>query len=87
MPVNLHVRDVPDPVHQTLVERAQRKGMSLRQYTIEVLTQHCRLPTLEEWLCELGSLEPVQTSTSGAEAVERSRDDDDLAVLHDAADP
>ena len=85
MTVNLHVRDVPASVHETLVRRAERKGMSLRQYTIEVLSEHCSLPTVEMWLDELGRLQPVETFTSAAEAVEEARTEDDLAVL--GADP
>ena len=57
MVVNLHV-NVSDDIHETLVHRAERKGMSLRQYTIEVLTEHCSLPTLDEWLDEIAHLEP-----------------------------
>lgn len=83
MTVNLHVRDVPDEVHESLTQRAEHRGMSLRQYTIEVLAEHCALPTLEAWLDEAHRLEPVKTSMSGAEAVELSRNEDDLAVLHD----
>lgn len=81
MTVNLHVRDVPDDIHETLVHRAERKGMSLRQYTIEVLTEHCSLPDLDEWLDEIARLEPVDISTSAADAVAESRREDDLAVL------
>lgn len=81
MTVNLHVRDVPDSVHETLVRRAERQGMSLRQYTIKILSEHCSLQTVDQWLDELGRLGPVETSTSAAEAVEESRKEDDLAVL------
>lgn len=81
MPINLHVRDVPEPIHETLVQRAERKGMSLRQYTIEVLAEHCALPSVDEWLDELHRLTPVTTSMSAAVALERSREEDDLAVL------
>lgn len=59
--------------------------MSLRQYTIEVLAEHCALPTLDEWLDELHELAPVETSMSAAEAVEDSRREDDLAVLRASA--
>lgn len=82
MTVNLHVRDVPDQVHETLTQRAEYKGMSLRQYTIEVLAEHCALPTLDDWLDEFHRLKPVKISTSGAEAVEQARQEDDQAVLH-----
>lgn len=58
MAVNLHVRDVPDHIHETLVHRAERKGMSLRQYAIEVLAEHCSLPALDEWLDDIARLEP-----------------------------
>lgn len=81
MTVNLHVRDVPDQIHESLSRRAARKGMSLRQYTIEVLAEHCALPTLDAWLDEVRHLEPVETSTAGVEAVTESRLEDDRAVL------
>lgn len=85
MTVNLHVRNVPESLHETLVQRAERKGMSLRQYTIEVLAEHCALPSLDEWLDELGRLKPIKASMSGAKAVEESRGEDDLAVLRASA--
>lgn len=85
MTVNLHVRNVPEEVHERLIRRAERKGMSLRQYTIDVLAEHCALPTLDDWLEEFHRLAPARTSVSGAEAVEASREDDDLSVLHGRA--
>lgn len=81
MTVNLHIRDVPDDIHETLAQRAEGKGVSLRQYAIEVLAEHCSLPTLDEWLDEFAQMEPVKTSMSAAEAVETSRCEDDLTVL------
>lgn len=80
MPTSLHIRDVPDSVHRTLVERADRRGMSLRQYTLEILTEHLSLPTLDEWLDDLGSLPPGAAATSAADAVRLSREADDDAV-------
>lgn len=80
MTVNLHVRDVPDHVHATLVQRAERSGMSLRQYAIEVLAEHCALPSLDEWLDEVRELRPAGVRTSGAQAVEEAREADDLEV-------
>lgn len=77
MPTTLHIRDVPDPIHATLAERAQARGMSLRQYTIAVLREHCALPTLDEWLSSVEELPPVATPVSGAEAVQRAREADD----------
>lgn len=83
MPTNLHVRDVPDEVHAALVARAERAGMSLRQYTIEVLEEHCALPTLGDWLGGLAALPPAEGGMSAAEAVRRSREEDDAEVLRE----
>jgi plasmid stability protein len=80
MPTNLHIREVPDPVHAALVARARRRGMSLRQYTIQVLEDHCALPALGDWLDGLAALPPVEGAPA-AEAVERSREEDDREVL------
>jgi len=77
----LNVRDLPDQLHQILSARAARRGASLRQYTIEVLAAHCSLPTMEEWLSEVEALTPAQGGASGAEAVERAREDDDAEVV------
>ena len=82
MPKTLNVRDVPEELHRVLAARAVRRGMSLRQYTIEVLTAHCRLPTMEEWLSDVETLTPAGGDVSGAEAVELARRDDDAQVVH-----
>lgn len=80
MPTNLHIREVPDTVHSALVARAERRGMSLRQYTIQVLEDHCALPALDDWLDGLAALPPVDGAPA-ADAVRRSREDDDREVL------
>lgn len=80
MPTNLHIREVPDAVHATLVARAERRGMSLRQYTIQVLEDHCALPALDDWLDGLAELPPVEGAPA-AEAVRRTREEDDREVL------
>jgi hypothetical protein len=74
MGVHLQVRDVPDELHRILRRRAAARGWSLRQYALEVLREHCQLPTLDEWLDELGRLTPVALSASAAEAVHQARE-------------
>lgn len=82
MPINLHIRDVPDTVHSALTARAERRGMSLRQYAIRVLEEHCALPAVDDWLDELAAMPPAGTAVgSAAEAVRRSREEDDSEVL------
>jgi plasmid stability protein len=87
MAVHLQIRDVPDKLHRTLRRRAAKRGLSLRQYTLEVLRDHCRQPTVDEWLDELGKLRPVSLSTSAAEAVREAREADDAALEHALARP
>jgi len=82
MPRTLNIRDVPDELHRVLVVRAARRDTSLRQYTIEVLTAHCAVPTMEEWLSEVAALTPAGGDVAGDEAVEQAREDDDAELLH-----
>jgi hypothetical protein len=83
MAVHLQIRDLPDEIHHTLRQRAETRGLSLRQYTLEVLREHCQEPTLDEWLDGLSRLPPVPFSTPAAEAVHQSREADE-ALLVDA---
>jgi len=63
------------------VRRAASRGMSLRQYVIEVLTAHCALPTVDEWVDQLKTLAPAPNDVSGADAVRHARDEDDAEVI------
>jgi len=81
MAVHLQIRDLPDELHQTLRRRAARRGLSLRQYALEVLQDHCRLPTLDEWLDGLDRLTPVSLPFPAAEAVRDAREADETALV------
>jgi antitoxin FitA len=81
MSVHLQIRDLPDEVHETLRCRASKRGLSLRRYALEVLQEHCRQPTVDEWLDSLHSLTPITSTASGAEAVRRSREADETALV------
>jgi plasmid stability protein len=87
MPINVHVRDVPEAVHATLTARAERAGMSLRQYVIEVLRDHAALPALDDWLDGLAALPPVELGAPAAEAVHAAREEDDAEVLRERRGP
>ena len=45
---NVLVRDLPEDVHHTLVERAKAAGTSLQQYVSNELTKLARTPDLDE---------------------------------------
>lgn len=87
MSVHLQIRDVPDKLHKTLRRRAAKRGLSLRQYALEILRDHCVQPTMDEWLDELSKLTPVSLSTSAAEAVRKAREADDTALGDALAHP
>lgn len=81
MAVHLQIRDLPADLHRALRQRAVKRGLSLRQYTLEILQEHCRLPTLDDWLDDLHQLPRVPLSTSAAEAVRQAREADETALL------
>lgn len=81
MPISLHIRELPDSVHESLQARARIRGMSLRQYTMEVLADHCQAPTVGEWLAEIRRLPPAQPRTPAAEALSQAREAEDIEVL------
>jgi hypothetical protein len=54
--------------------------MSLRQYCVRVLSEHCALPTVNDWLDGLSALPDVNGAISGAEAVAAAREADDEMV-------
>jgi hypothetical protein len=81
MTVHLQIRDVPDEIHQLLQQRAEARGLSLRQYALEVLREHCRQPTLDEWLDGLRQLTPVATSISPAKALQDAREAEEVALV------
>ena len=81
MPVHLQIRDLPDELHQILRRRAAARGLSLRQYTLEVLREHSQQPTLDEWLDGLSQLTPVSLSTPAATAVRQAREAEDAALV------
>lgn len=49
----MHLRDVPDHVHDELQRRAAASAMSLRQYTVKVLDEHCSALTIDDWIARV----------------------------------
>lgn len=80
MAVHLQIRDLPAELHQTLRQRATRRGVSLRQYALEVLREHCQQPTLDDWLDDLHRLPPVSISPA-AEIVRQVREAEEIALV------
>jgi acyl-CoA hydrolase len=74
---NITIRDVPPAVHQRLVQRAAKRGQSLQQYLVDLLTQLTAAPTMDEWLDEVDAFHATFDP-----AVDRSFDD--VGYLHAA---
>ena len=81
MSVHLQIRDLPDEIHEVLRQRAAARGLSLRQYALAVLREHCQQPTLEEWLDGLRWLTPVTTSISPVKALQEAREAEEVALV------
>ena len=50
---NVLVRDLPDDVHRTLVDRARAEGTSLQRYLTTELTRLARTPSLGEIIADI----------------------------------
>lgn len=53
---NILVRDVPEPVHARLVERAAAQGMSLQRYLVQALEQVAGRITVADAVAEWEAL-------------------------------
>lgn len=54
---SVHIRDLPDDVHATLRRRAKEQGQSLQQYLLAELCRLAAVPTLEDVLKRLDTLD------------------------------
>ncbi|WP_316690116.1 hypothetical protein [Pseudonocardia sp. H11422] len=68
--VDLNIRALPADVHRALVGRAAARGMSLRAYVVEVLSEHAALPTVDEWLAEVAALPAARTTVPATELLD-----------------
>ena len=90
MSINMHIRDVPEHVHEELQQRAAAAGMTLRQYTVKILEEHVATSTMDEWMERIARrrarwlAEGRHVSVDAAEAVRAARydDDDGRSELH-----
>lgn len=80
MAVHLQIRDLPDEIHGTLRRRAEGRGVSLRQYALEILREHCLMPTTDDWLDGLERLTSVPLDRSTAAVIGEAREEDEAAL-------
>jgi antitoxin FitA len=74
MPKMIQIRHVPDAVHRKLKIRAATKGMSLSDYLMLEISELAKLPTMEDWLDEIATREPVELRESAAVTIRKMRE-------------
>jgi len=63
---NVQIREVPDDVHNELVQRAERAGQSLQQYLSAQLASIAATPTLDDVLERIENRSKGQLSKADA---------------------
>jgi plasmid stability protein len=74
MPKMIQIRHVPDAVHRKLKARAATKGMSLSDYLMLEINEIAKLPTMDDWLDEVATHEPVELREPAAVTIRRIRE-------------
>jgi hypothetical protein len=69
----IRIRNVPDQLHRELKSRAALNGMTLSYYLLGELRALAARPTMQEWLAESETWEPVETDLSSADALALER--------------
>ena len=74
MPKMIQIRNVPDEVHRELKVRAARRGQTLSEYLLRLVTRDVSRPSREEVLDRIAAREPWNLSRSSAELIREERD-------------
>jgi hypothetical protein len=77
----IQVKNVPADLHAELKRRAERAGMTIRDYVLALIARDQQRPTLDEWLEAVASDEPVNLLESAAEAVRAARNEREQELL------
>lgn len=70
----IQVRNVPEPLHRELVERARKRGQTLTAYVQEILEREVARPTSREVFDRVESRERVELGAPAAELLRAERD-------------
>lgn len=70
---DLQIRGVPVALRDRLRKRAQRKGVSMSQYVLELIRDDLARPTMEEWLAELRKHRPVKLPRPASDYLHEAR--------------
>ncbi|MFN7963550.1 MAG: hypothetical protein U0002_19975 [Thermoanaerobaculia bacterium] len=87
MAILLHSGDLPREVRAELERRAAARGIRLRQYLVETLAEHTRLPAIGGWLAEVARLPRQAPLVSGVEALEQAREEEGAGGPFPSSEP
>ena len=71
----IQVRNVPDELHKELVRRAEASGLSLTAYIQQVLEREVSVPTREEIIERLRTVERIAPPKRAAEYLREAREE------------
>ncbi|MDP9396634.1 MAG: hypothetical protein M3P96_01815 [Actinomycetota bacterium] len=69
----IQIRNVPDEVHRELKVRAARRGQTLSDYLLQLVSKEISTPSREEVLERVAAREPWNLSRSPADLVREDR--------------
>ena len=70
---NLQVKNVPEAVHDELRRRADARGITLRDFVLELLRREVARPDFHDWLARVEQRPPVTSAESVVEALDDER--------------
>lgn len=70
---NLQIKNVPVDLHDELRRRADGRGMTLRDYVLDLLRRETSRPDLDEWLDRVASRPRVTLTESAVDLVHAAR--------------
>jgi len=70
---NLQIKNVPEDLHAELRRRAEARGMTLRDYVLEVLVREAGRPDMEQWLADVLARPRVTLGESVVDIVHEER--------------
>ncbi|MBM3659502.1 MAG: hypothetical protein FJW95_08345 [Actinobacteria bacterium] len=70
---NLQIKNVPEDLHAELRRRADARGMTLRDYVLEVLVRETGRPDMEQWLAEVLARPRVTLGQSVVDMIHEER--------------
>ena len=67
------MKNVPDDLHAALRDRAAREGTTLSELVTRVLRREVALPSMADWLDDLGRLDPIEPAVDVARLLDDVR--------------